>query len=400
MMKRGAWHQCGDKSQKFVQDQLDHENGKGVIMSPRDLSRDLAAKYAVSYREREADILLDPQFYVPDFTNDNLKSYQLTSFRDEISKLNSISDPNLDLLARELQADNRELQTAAIIAPAVVYEAARPDILKLNSRLFKASKNVGDVIGVPTYASVFLGRSLTSSDVAMDTLLSSATSLNADGWYFGFEFDEDRIPVSMNSVLRYLRAGIILACTGRPVMSAYAGPLALLSFSSGISAVGIGHFQNLWNFTRERWQEGEGGGGGGDAPSRYFSRSLWGTIIYLDETALLPQKIWQSVYQASPFTTEVEGGLAWSRWTSYKHLVYTIGMEAQILSAYSTPRDSAAHAVDRLRGAITLHEEIARLPLFLKDSTSSYQANWLAALEQFLHDNNDDLNYLSLLQNS
>ena len=49
-MKRGAWHQCGDRSQKLVVEQLTAGHGVGVILSPRDLS-DMAVKYAAQYIE-------------------------------------------------------------------------------------------------------------------------------------------------------------------------------------------------------------------------------------------------------------------------------------------------------------------------------------------------------------
>jgi hypothetical protein len=45
-MKRGVWHQCGDRSQNLVREQLELNNGVGVILSPRDISFDNATNYA------------------------------------------------------------------------------------------------------------------------------------------------------------------------------------------------------------------------------------------------------------------------------------------------------------------------------------------------------------------
>lgn len=64
--------------------------------------------------------------------------------------------------------------------------------------------------------------------------------------------------------------------------------MALLAMACGGTAAAVGHSQNLWQFTRTRWEPTGPGGGGGDAPPRYFSNALWGTIIYEDEWALLP----------------------------------------------------------------------------------------------------------------
>ena len=43
-MNRGAWHQCGDRSQRLVIEQLEAGRGVGVILSPRDLTRDRAGR--------------------------------------------------------------------------------------------------------------------------------------------------------------------------------------------------------------------------------------------------------------------------------------------------------------------------------------------------------------------
>ena len=96
------------------------------------------------------------------------------------------------------------------------------------------------------------------------------------------------LPSVRETVRRCCVAGLTLACTGKPVLHAYAGPMGLLSFGFGATGVAIGHSQNLWKFTRDRWMPAASQGGGGDAPARFFSKALWGTIIYPDETSPVP----------------------------------------------------------------------------------------------------------------
>ena len=71
-MRRGAWHQCCDKSQRLVYEQLQNEIGAGVIISPRDLSMPSAVQYAQMYHDAGAHVLIDQQFYTPDFSNQPL----------------------------------------------------------------------------------------------------------------------------------------------------------------------------------------------------------------------------------------------------------------------------------------------------------------------------------------
>ena len=396
-MKRGAWHQCGDRSQKLVGEQLQQGAGVGVIISPRDLSRTNAIAYAERYRALGAEVLIDNQYYVPEFTNGHFGSYPISKFRQGVSSLNKISDQDLTDFSNELRVDHQELKADAVIAPAVVYQAGRADIEQLNARLFAAAKLVADDLKIPIYATVVLGRSVTASDKTLQTVLSQATALSCDGWYFGFEFEDERLPSVRETVRRCCVAGLTLACTGKPVLHAYAGPMGLLSFGFGATGVAIGHSQNLWKFTRERWMPAASQGGGGDAPARFFSSSLWGTIIYPDETSQLPAAIRNQVLTPSPFSGPVTSNLPWSRWDSGKHLVYILAQQISAMAAETDPRKNASAAIAVLNNSLSLHAAIQASNVFLSDNTNAYQANWKAAVEDLLNDNQADFDFLDLL---
>jgi len=396
-MRRGAWHQCGDRSQKLVEEQLQKGAGVGVIISPRDLSRKNAVTYADRYRALGAELLLDHQYYVPDFTNDRFDSYPISRFRKGVSSLNKISDQDLADFRNELRVDHEELKANALIAPAVVYQAGRADIVQLNARLFAASKLVASELKIPIYATVVLGRSVTASDQTLQTMLSQATALSCDGWYFGFEFEDERIPSARETVRRCCVAGLTLACTGRPVLHAYAGPMGLLSFGFGATGAAIGHSQNLWKFTRDRWMPAASQGGGGDAPARFFSSALWGTIIYPDETSQLPAAIRNQVLTASPFSGPVGSNLPWPRWDSGKHLLYMLAQQFATMAAEKDPRKNAGAAIALLDKSLTLHASIQQSNVFLGDNTNAYQANWKAALEDLLKDNKGDFDFFDLM---
>ena len=396
-MRRGPWHQCGDKSQKIVEEQLQKKAGVGVIISPRDVSRNDAIKYAYRYRALGAEVLIDHQYYVPGFTNRKLETYPISKFRYDVSSLNKISDEDLTHFVNELRVDHEELVANALVAPAVIYESGRSDIMQLNARLFAASKQVAIELKIPVYATIVLGRSVTASDHTLQTVLSQATALNCDGWYFAFEFEDERIPSARETIRRCCVAGLTLACTGKPVLHAYAGPLGLLSFGFGATGIAIGHSQNLWKFTRERWMPSSTQGGGGDAPARFFSSVLWGTIIYPDEISQLSTALRKQVLTHSEFSTPVANDLPWSRWDSGKHLINVLAQHFTALATEKDPRKNTKAAIDLLENAIKIHKEIQKENVFLKDNTSSYQPNWKAALEDLMSENQDDYEYLELI---
>lgn len=401
-MNRGAWHQFGNNSQKLAVEQLQHGAGAGVIISARDLAPAKLLEYAPQYRALGASVILDQQFYLPDSDVGKLADHPISRFRESVSKLNRISDADLASLQAELQRVSNALGTDAILAPALVYESGRRDIVDVNEKLFRAAKAVGDNLSRPTYATVVLGAGATTSDHGIAEVLDAATALAADGWYFAYEFDDGRVPSSEQKILRWAKAGLTLATTGKPLLAAFAGPLALLAPSFGATAAGVGHSQNLWKFDRSRFQPPPGGGGGGgDAPPRFFSSGLWGTIVYPDEIASIGQQLANEVLCASPFragVTSKQPFLEWSRWESNKHLVYVICRECQGLFDLGDPLAALALAKSRLVAAVQLHSRIVAGGLTLKDDSFAYQKTWHAVLARLESECAVDYEYLTLLR--
>ncbi|MDP2159502.1 MAG: hypothetical protein Q8K02_03405, partial [Flavobacterium sp.] len=193
-MKSGVWHQFGHNSQKLALEQIELGNGVGVVFSPRDLPLHNAIKYANLFHGCGSDILIDLQFFNPQFQNKNLATYPINKFRTSVSEFLKIQESQLTEFKNSLRLISHDIGVSAILSPSLIYESGRNDIIDLNFKLFSLSKKVGDDLGIPTIATAFIGRSATISNKSINSLLSDVTSLNSDGWYFGFEFNQDRIP--------------------------------------------------------------------------------------------------------------------------------------------------------------------------------------------------------------
>lgn len=398
-MRKGVWHQFGHNSQLMSIEQIQQGCGVGVIISPRDLPFEKAVDYADQYHDLGAHTLVDPQFYNPSFSNRKIVSYPTNESRIRFSSSLQLPDRVFDDLVSQIREMNQRVNADGVIAPALAYQAARYDIVQCNRRLFKSAQRAATSLGKPVYATVILGRSVTSSDQVVSQVLEHATSLQADGWYYAFEFESDRIPSSYEAVLRCCVTGLKLARTGKPVLHAYSGPMALLSQGFGAQATGVGHSQNLWNFTHGRWSANSGQGGGGDAPSRFFSRNLWGTIVYPDEIVQLSPALRSRVFTPSAFSPQqlTRPPTAFRRWESGKHLVKIIGTEVQNLSQLPTVRDRVASIRQVLQSAVGLLGQIGATGVVLRDDATSYQNNWLRVIDSLRNDHTDDYDYLDLI---
>lgn len=396
-MRRGAWFQMGDKSQTQVAEHLENATGVGAILSPRDLKFRLATTRSEEYHQYEIELLLDPQFHLPKFTNANFSSYPINEFRQSVSILNQINDRQLDQFAVALEKVNGDLATNAILAPAVIYEAARTDILSLNQRLFQMAKRVGDATGKPTYATVFLGNSVTSSQTTTESILDDITGFsNCDGWYYAFEFPGERLPSNQDYVYRAMECGLALAATGKPVLHAYAGPLGIVSMGFGATGAAIGHSQNLWQLSRGRWEQSEARQGGGGHPARFFSSELWGTIVYPDEVALISEPLRNQLLTLSPYSERLHQSPLpdWSRKLADRHLVHIICSVIEKIAIESSPRGCVKSALKILDNAITNHDRITETGIQLRDSTNIYQKPWRSALQKLHDDHDEDFEFL------
>lgn len=404
MIPKGVWHQFGHNSQTLALEQLQQGVGVGVIVSPRDLKFERAEERSVQYRALSAKVLFDYQFYVPEFTNANISTYSLDDFRNSVNTLRQVSQADIDALSSTIENHNRSLATAAVIAPAVLYEANRPERHELNTRLFEAAKRAGDTIGIPTLATVGLAHSTVVSPHSISDALSHATGLSCDGWYYLFEFSDSRIPCESAEVLSCGSACITMAANLKPVIHAYAGPMALLSFGFGATGTAIGHSQTLWQFDRGRWAAPvEQQGGPGPTAPRFFSTSLWGTLVYSDEVIRIPPNIRSVVMTHSPHSQVItdpatHGSVEWSRHQADKHLVHVLGEAVTSIAATSSARAAAQSAIDRLSHAGSLFTSIQNVPVLLKpESQCVHQTVWRRAMQQLLADRSDDYDYLELM---
>ncbi|MBM7845370.1 hypothetical protein [Herpetosiphon giganteus] len=398
-MKRGVWFQYGSGSQKIMLDLAKTGVGQGAVFSPRDISQNSMITNAKKLKKLGFELMIDQQYHIPSYSNKNLQSYSMNNHRNRISKLVEIDSDGLLSLQRDLLFINEKVGTNAVIAPAVIYEASDDKITDLNEKLFKAAKQVGDNLGIPTYASIIIGRSAVISDSNIMALLSDITRLNADGWYFSFEFSDEKMPSNPDEIYSFLKAGLLLANTGKPLFHAFAGPLGLLSYAFGSTAVGVGQIKNLWQFTRSRWVVRTTKFIPKKHPPKFFSYPLWGNIVHPDETGNLIPILRSKILEYSPYSEQVEKEI--DNWPSpypKKHLLYILSKQIEEIASKNNIRESAIYAIKKLNQSQKIQEEIINSYITIRDPLLKVQKNWLRGLNKYVQDMNDEFDYLGFLK--
>ena len=156
-----------------------------------------AADYAQQYRALGASVLIDHQFYVPDFSNTKLASYPTNQFRDSISGLNQVNPQQLAGLRKRLIRFIRRSPLTALSHPRLYTKReGRTSLISTQgcSRPPRQWATRGDFQRMRRSC---WGGSATSSDSTLAGILGSATALDAAGWYFSYEFSPGRLPSVM-----------------------------------------------------------------------------------------------------------------------------------------------------------------------------------------------------------
>lgn len=400
-MKRGMWHQLGDRGQKIALEQFEHGIGAGVVISPRDLSHAQAISYSSQYRDLGADILFDPQFYVPSNRVGKISTYEdLLDFRVSESKLIQHSQSEFKRLAKALKSFARDLQCSAVMSPAVAMQAGQPEAVQLNLDLLRTAKDAANDLEIPVYATVPVGDSLALSESELSEVLSSFTSNEVDAWVLMLDTGADGICRSEQHLASLCKTVLRLAQTGLPVMHGCAGPNCLLSMAAGATSIGVAHSKNMWRLPLSRFENTEGGGGG-DAPPRLFSKSLWSTFVFPDELVQMPTSIRDKVLSESPwhdldplspeyFRSDI------SKWDTNKHLIYVLGQSIEEILTHESVAVRQGMVLELLESAALLHDEISEY-YSVKDSADMHQAMWVRGLQKFIRDHKSDLEYLDML---
>ena len=404
-MHKGVWYQLGDKGQKIAEELLKSSNGVGVVLSPRDISDAKAEEYGRSYRNNNAEVVFDPQLYVPQNSVGLHETHEeFMEFRVSASKLLKHSQSEFARLGAALRNVAKKYSCTAILSPAIALQAGQPEHLKLNIDLLDVAIESASKIGLPVYGVIPIGQSLALSQSELSSVISKYTSKKVDGWMLMMDLGQNGFSVD-TVLLKSLGVSILrLAQTGVPVMHGCAGPHALLSSAFGASAVGIAHSKNMWHLPLSRFIPSDGGGGGASA-TRVFSRALWSNFVYPDEFARLPSLLKEQIVESSKWVSiDLENDAIYlasdfRQWDANKHLLKIIGSEFSDLLSIDDLNIRCDLVEKRLSGSIVLHKLIGS-HYSVKDRASAHQSTWLSVLTDIRKMRKLDYQYLELLRTS
>lgn len=283
----------GEKTARGLSEQL----VDGVILSPRDVSPERVEDRIQSFlgARREADILLDPQFYATFLaSHESARTGKLTEwphFRT-YRKSDLETSSNIKDVLRDTFEHTMALPLTAIIAPNIYISRS------FDSRDAVIAKNfIREAKGVyssfndarPLYATLAVSREALLERSEFEEFLNDITVLSEppDGFYVlvgsrGTEVQTDIFHTDV--IARWMLLNHSLAANGLSVINGYSDLLMPVLGAVGATAGASGWWSNLRAFSLDRF--GPGASGGRQPIKRYLSLILLNRITFSEKDAL------------------------------------------------------------------------------------------------------------------
>jgi len=305
-MKLYAQHGFGDGEKTEIG--LQENSIQGVIFSPKDLMPDSTKSKMESLRHTnpDADILLDPQFYVNLYTEEpNAKLGRLPDWEFfQGYRRSQLENPNrIDSVLNDYLAAQVEMPVTKIIAPNIHISRSFDSIEAAIAKNFlRQTKAVYEKLGDerPIYASLVVSREALLQQREFDLFLHDLTALDhpPDGFYIviSSRSSETRTDIFHADVIaHWMLINHALKINGVKTINGYSDLLTPFLGIAGADAGATGWWSNLRVFSMEKFLPERQGG---RLPViRYLSKLLMNRITFTEKQGF------------SSFVPEVVNGL-------------------------------------------------------------------------------------------
>ena len=230
---------------------IDAWKGGTVVLSPRDLSPQQLERLAKEITALpDGEVLLDPQFYLPNADHERLTSHD---FWPAAYSTNGFwSGAELRTLVTKLQSINRALGCKTFILPGLFAEKVDDDWTSRQALVIDEAKGISDL---PLFVTVALGADAVKSDDAIDDVLAAAENWDAPGVYLVCEHPNGEYlvtdPTWLANVLD-LVAGLKLK--GKQVLVGYCNHQMLALSCVGADWMASGTWMNVRSFPPDKFR--------------------------------------------------------------------------------------------------------------------------------------------------
>ena len=227
-------------------------DGMSFILSPRSLQvgQNIAKikEHADDLRDRGAQILFDPQFYLP---RTNLEKILKFPYFDDLDYATTdfLGDQAKKFGENAVKYQHEILNTSALIIPGIYTNSYSEDWSNLQDDLIEGALSTG--IQGPFFQKLSIGPDLVLSD-DFDDLIGALVLSEADGFYVTLKKpSDDFMVINDNYMYKLLDAFLSIKLSGKKIILGYSNQQDLMFASVGVDAIASGNYQNVRFFNPE-----------------------------------------------------------------------------------------------------------------------------------------------------
>ena len=275
------------KSDKIIRGISDNSIS-GVIWSPRDEELGALSPAINAHRTNPSVImLLDPQFYAATIPNPRVgKLPDYPYYPDSLLTRADFNNPqNIQDYAQNTINYQVTLSLDRIVSPTICFEDFQDQWSQIALMMANASINyhasISDI--PPLLLSFVFTETALSSQSGLEDFLDAVSTLDASGIYLIIRRSSQAYPTSLepNRLENLLYLIYALAHINEfEVICGYSDFESILLHAVGANAIGCGWYNNLRQFSFDRFQPASGGQ---PARPRYSSLQLLNSILFVEE---------------------------------------------------------------------------------------------------------------------
>ncbi|MFB5281824.1 hypothetical protein [Peribacillus sp. Hz7] len=243
---------------------LESNIGTGVILSPRNCTREQIEKHASEIHQKKGKVLFDPQFYEPRTSLEKILDYPYWGGMD----FNTVefSDKGASELCRGvIEFQKNILNVDKVILPGRYTNTASEDWLQMQYTFADSAQKLQ--VNKPILSTIALGPDVILDKDMLDKTVNEIISYPVEGVYIVLKHPKNQYLVTNDLyIYNLLNSLLSISLSGKEVILGYTNQQHLFYAGAGVSGIASGNFRNVRSFDPDNFDTQD---------SKVIQRATW-----------------------------------------------------------------------------------------------------------------------------
>lgn len=227
---------------------LETHHNSGVILSPRVCERAQLENYVSTWRERDFELIFDPQFFEPRTGLERILSYPFWGDSFETSTFDSAEFGRAVI---NYQSESLELET--IILPGRFTNSLTDSWLEMQHSFAQLKHEYENLT---MYSTIALGPDVILNDNDFNTIIDETINYPTDGVYLLFEHPNNSFLIEDEEFIYVLLdACLSLSLASKSIINGYSNQQSIVFASAGVENIASGNYRNVRCFDHLNFSE-------------------------------------------------------------------------------------------------------------------------------------------------